>query len=359
MCYFGANSTAPGTQARPHVSGAERGSSTNESHDMTHHAIRIHEHGGPEQMRWEEVDTPEPGKGEVLVRHEAIGLNYIDVYHRTGLYPVDDLPFTPGLEAAGVVEAVGPGVRFFEEGDRVACSLPPLGAYAEKRVVHEDLLIPLPEEISCEVAAACLLQGMTAHYLLHDTYPVEKDDVFLLHAAAGGVGLIMCQWARAIGAHVIGTAGTMEKAKLAHENGAAIATVYTEQSFVDVVMEATEGQGVPLVYDSVGQSTFMDSLSCLSTRGLMVSFGQASGPIEPFDPGLLSQMGSLYLTRPVLMDYVATRGELLRRADALFDMITDGHIKIDIGQRFDLRDAAKAHTALESRETTGSTLLIP
>lgn len=326
---------------------------------MTHHAIRIHEHGGPEQMRWEEVDTQDPGRGEILIRHEAIGLNYIDVYHRTGLYPVDELPFTPGLEAAGVVEAVGPGVREFEEGDRVACALPPLGAYTEKRVVPEDIVVPLPDDISFEVAAAGLLQGMTAHYLLNDTYPVSEGDVFLLHAAAGGVGLIMCQWARAIGAHVIGTVGTMEKAKLAHENGAAIATVYTEQSFVDVVMEATEGHGVPLVYDSVGQSTFMDSLSCLTPRGLMVSFGQSSGPIEPFDPGILSQKGSLYMTRPVLMDYVAERTELLRRASDLFQMISDGHINIDIGQRFDLKDAAAAHKALESRETTGSTLLMP
>lgn len=326
---------------------------------MTHHAIRIHEHGGPAQMRWEEVDTPDPQAGEVLVRHEAIGLNYIDVYHRTGLYPVDELPFTPGLEAAGVVEAVGKGVRFVKEGDRVACALPPLGAYSEKRIVPEEILVPLPDDISCEVAAAGLLQGLTAHYLLNDTYPVDEGDVFLLHAAAGGVGLIMCQWARAIGAHVIGTVSTMEKAKLAHENGAAIATVYTEQNFVDVVMEATEGHGVPLVYDSVGQSTFMDSLSCLSKRGLMVSFGQSSGPIEPFDPGILSAMGSLYLTRPVLMDYVSNRDELLMRAEALFDMIGAGHINIDIGQRFALKDAAKAHEALESRETTGSTLLMP
>jgi len=326
---------------------------------MTHNAIRIHEHGGPEQMRWEEVKTPEPGPGEVLIRHEAIGLNYIDVYHRTGLYPVDELPFTPGMEAAGVIEAVGPGVKFFDEGERVAYSLPPLGAYAEKRVVPAEILIPLPDAISCEVAAAGLLQGMTAHYLLHDTYPVDEGDVFLLHAAAGGVGLIMCQWARAIGAHVIGTVSTMEKAKLAHENGCTVTTVYTEQNFVDVVMELTEGNGVPVVYDSVGKTTFMDSLSCLTKRGLMISFGQSSGPIEPFDPAILSQLGSLYMTRPVLMDYIADREDLLMRANALFAMIASGDITIDVGQRFALKDAEKAHRALESRETTGSTLLIP
>jgi NADPH2:quinone reductase len=322
--------------------------------EMTH-AIRIHDTGGPEALKWEEVEVGEPGPGQVRIRQAAAGLNFIDVYHRTGLYP-QQTPFIPGVEGAGTVEAVGDGVRDLKPGDGVAYA-GPVGGYAEERLIDADRLVKLPDEISFEQAAAMMLQGMTARMLLHAVYEVKSGDTILVHAAAGGVGLILCQWASALGATVIGTVSTEEKAELARAHGCAHPILYTKQDFVAEVDKLTAGQKLPVVYDSVGKATFLQSLDCLRPRGLMVSFGNASGPVDPISPLLLSQKGSLFLTRPTLFDYVARRPELEQSAKALFDVVGSGKVKIEVKQSFPLREAAEAHRALEARKTVGSTIL--
>ena len=322
------------------------------------HAIRVHETGGPDALRWEEVEVGDPGPGEVRVRHTAVGLNFIDTYHRTGLYPLP-LPFVPGLEAAGVVEVVGDGVADLEAGDRVAYGAGPLGAYSEARLMPADKLVRIPPGVDDHSAAAMMLQGMTVEYLLRRTYRVRSGDTILMHAAAGGVGLIACQWAKHLGATVIGTVGSDEKAELARAHGCDHPIVYTRESFVDRVKELSAGHGVPVVYDSVGKDTFLDSLECLAPRGLMVSFGQSSGSVPPFEAGILSAKGSLFLTRPTLMHYVATRAELESCAGTLFEVVAGDHVKVEVRQTFPLADAAQAHRALEGRRTTGSTVLIP
>ena len=320
------------------------------------YAIRVHEAGGPEVLRWEEVEVGEPGPGEVKIRQRAAGLNFIDVYHRTGLYP-QIFPFTPGVEGAGVVEAVGQGVVNVREGDRVAYA-GPIGGYAEERLIAADRLVKLPDAISTEQAGAMMLQGLTARMLLRAVHHVEAGDTILIHAAAGGVGLIVCQWAKALGARVIGTVGTDEKAELARAHGCDYPIVYTRDDFAAEVDRITDGAKLPVVYDSVGRSTFMKSLDCLHPRGLMVSFGNASGPPDPIAPGLLSQKGSLFLTRPTLFHYIASREELERSATELFDLVSSGKVKVDVKQRFPLEDAAEAHRQLEARKTSGSTVLM-
>ena len=319
------------------------------------HAIRIHQTGGPEVLKWEEVQVGGPGPGQLLLRQEAAGLNFIDVYHRTGLYP-QLTPFTPGVEAAGVVEAVGPDIDHVKKGDRVAYA-GPIGGYAEMRLIDADKVVKLPDGVSSEQAAGMMLQGMTAQMLLRSVFPVQKGDTILVHAAAGGVGLIMCQWAAALGATVIGTVGTEEKAELAREHGCAHPIVYSKQDFVAEVQRITGGEKLPVVYDSVGRDTFLRSLDCLKTRGLMVSFGNASGPPEPIAPGILAQKGSLYLTRPTLFHYIATREQLEQSARELFGVVTSGKVKIEVKQRFAQKDAAEAHRELEARRTSGSTIL--
>jgi NADPH2:quinone reductase len=319
------------------------------------HAIRVHQTGGPEVLKWEEVEVAEPGAGEVRVRHEAVGLNYIDVYHRTGLYP-QQLPFTPGVEGAGVVEAVGDGVTSLKPGDRVAYG-GPVGGYAEVRLIPAQRLVRLPDSISSEQAAAMMLQGMTAEMLVRRVYPVKSGDTVLIHAAAGGVGLILCQWAKALGATVIGTVGSDEKAELARTHGCDHPIVYTRQDFVTEVDRITGGAKVAVVYDGVGKDTFMKSLDCLNRRGMMASFGNASGPVEPFDALLLAFKGSLFLTRPTLFDYTLDPADLQQSAKALFEVVESGKVRIEIGQRFALADAADAHRALEARKTSGSTVL--
>ena len=319
-------------------------------------AIRIHEAGGPEVLKWETVEVGEPGPGQVRLRQEAAGLNYIDVYHRTGLYP-QPLPFIPGVEGAGVVAAVGDGVAGVTAGDRVAYA-GPVGGYAEERLIAADQLVKLPEAISTEQAAAMMLQGLTAHMLLRGAYRVKPGDTILIHAAAGGVGLIVCQWAKALGATVIGTVGSDEKAELARAHGCDHPIVYTRDDFVAEVERMTGGAKLPVVYDSIGRDTFLKSLDCLRPRGLMVSFGNASGPVDPFPPGILAQKGSLFLTRPTMYHYTATRAELEAAANELFELVENGTIRIEVNQRFPLRDAAEAHRALEARQTSGSTVLI-
>ena len=319
------------------------------------HAIRVHQAGGPEVLQWEEVDVGKPATGQVRVRQTAVGLNYIDVYHRTGLYP-QPLPFTPGTEAAGEIEAVGEGVTGLTAGDRVAYA-GPIGSYAEARLIDADRLVKLPDYVSDELAAAMMLQGMTARMLLRAVYEVKPGDTILVHAAAGGVGLILCQWANALGATVIGTVSTDEKAAMASAHGCHHPIVYTRQDFVTEVDRITNGAKLPVIYDSVGKDTFLKSLDCLRARGLMVSYGNASGPPDPIAPALLAQKGSLFLTRPTLFSYIATREELEQSASELFDMVRSGKVKIEIGQRFPLRDAAEAHRQLEARKTTGSTVL--
>lgn len=318
-------------------------------------AIRIHQVGKPDVLQWEDVEIGEPGPDQVRLRQEAAGLNFIDVYHRTGLYP-QPLPFTPGVEGAGIVEAVGSEVTHVKPGDRVAYA-GPLGGYAEERLIEADRVVKLPDSVSCEQAAGMMLQGMTAQMLLRSVFPVARGDTILVHAAAGGVGLIVCQWATALGATVIGTVGTDEKAELARQHGCAHPIVYSKQDFVAEVERITGGEKLPVVYDSVGRDTFSRSLDCLRTRGLMVSFGQSSGPVEPFLPNLLAQKGSLYLTRPTLFHYIASRQQLEQSASELFDMVTSGKVRIEVQQRFALKDAAEAHRALQSRKTTGSTIL--
>lgn len=325
------------------------------------HAIRFHLVGGPEVLQWEEVVVGDPASDEVRVRHHAVGLNFIDVYHRSGLYPVP-LPSGIGLEGAGVVEALGSAVTDFKPGDRVAYAggpLSPLGAYAEERLMPADRLVKLPDGISFEQGAAMMLQGMTAQYLLRRTYCVQPGDTILIHAAAGGVGLIVCQWAKALGATVIGTVGSDEKAALAKAHGCDYPIVYSREKFAERVKEITQGAGVPVVYDSIGRDTFMDSLACLRPLGMMVLFGAASGPVPPFDIGLLAKMGSLFLTRPSLFTYIARRADLLATAADLFEVVLAGKVKIEVGQRYALCDAARAQADLEGRRTTGSTILWP
>jgi len=319
------------------------------------HAIRVHQTGGPEVLRWEEVQVGNPGPGEIRVRHTRIGLNYIDVYYRTGLYATP-LPFTPGFEAAGVVDAVGDGVDYLKPGDRIAYGTGPLGAYAEMRVMPADRAVRLLPSISDDEAAAMMLQGMTAQYLLRRTYHVKPGDTILVHAAAGGVGLILCQWASHLGATVIGTVSTDEKAELAQANGCAHPIVYTRDDFQARVMEITGGRKVPVVYDSVGRDTFAKSLDCLAPLGTMVLFGQASGPVPPLDLGQLAAKGSLFITRPTLFTYTAKREDLLATAQDLFDVVASGAVKIAVNQNYRLADAAQAHADLEARRTTGSTV---
>ena len=321
-------------------------------------AIRIHEVGGPEVLRLEEVTVGDPGPGEARVRHTAIGLNYIDTYHRSGLYKLP-LPSGIGQEAAGVVVSVGPNVDWVKAGDRVAYTGGPLGSYSTERVLPADRLVKIPEGVSDRTAATLMLKGLTVQYLLRQTYRVKAGETILFHAAAGGVGLIACQWARALGVTMIGTAGSDEKAALAREHGCAHTIVYTRENFVDRVKEITGGKGVPVVYDSVGRDTFPASLDCLQPRGLFVSFGNASGPISAFDPGLLAQKGSLYLTRPTLFTYAAKRADLVAMADEMFQLVREGKIKNEPRQEFPLADAASAHRALQSRGTTGATILLP
>lgn len=322
------------------------------------HAIRIHETGGPEVLRWERVDVGEPGPGEARVRHTAIGLNFIDTYHRSGVYALSELPHVIGVEAAGVVEAVGDGVEL-AVGTRVAYAANPAGAYAEARLIDAAHLVPLPEAISDEVAAASLVKGMTAEFLIRRTYRVKPGDWVLLHAAAGGVGSLATQWLRHLGAHVIGTVGTDEKAARIRELGCEHAIVYTREDFVARTLEMTEGRGVDVVYDSVGKATFRGGLEVLRRRGMLVGFGNASGRPEAIEPHELARHGSLYLTRPTLFDYTGTRDELLASASTFFDAVARGDVVVDIAQRWPLRDAATAHRALESRATTGSSILIP
>lgn len=322
------------------------------------HAIRIRRTGGPEVLQWESVEVPPPAAGEARVRHHAVGLNYIDTYHRSGLYPVP-LPSGLGQEAAGVVEAVGPGVTDVKVGDRVAYATSPLGAYAEVRNVAAAILVPLPDSVSFEQGAAVMMQGLTAQYLLRRTYRVQPGDTIVIHAAAGGVGTIVCQWAKSLGATVIGTVSSEHKADIARAHGCDHTIIYTRENFAERVREITGGAGVPVVYDSIGKDTFMDSLACLRPLGLMVSFGNASGAVPPVDIGVLARMGSLYLTRPTLFTYAAKREDLLAMAAELFDVVAAGKVKIEIGQCYPLRDAAEAHIDLEARRTIGSTVLLP
>lgn len=321
-------------------------------------AIRIQRTGGPEVLVGESVEVSEPGPGEARVRHYAVGLNYIDVYHRSGLYPVA-LPSGIGLEGAGVVEAVGPGVAVVAPGDRVAYAGGPLGAYADVRLIPADRLVRLPDAIGFETGAAMMLQGMTAQYLLRRTYRVTAGDTILVHAAAGGVGLIVCQWAKSLGASVIGTVGSDAKADLARAHGCDHPIVYTREDFVARVREITGGEGVPVVYDSIGRDTFEQSLDCLRPLGMMVSFGNASGPVPPVDIGILGRKGSLFLTRPSLFAYAARRADLEAMAADLFAVVGSGRVRIEVNQRYPLADAAAAHRDLEARRTTGSTVLLP
>ncbi len=324
-------------------------------------AIQIHAYGGPEQMKLVEVEVGEPGPGEVRVRHMACGLNFIDVYQRTGLYQ-NPLPLTLGMEAAGVVEAVGADVMHLKIGDRVAYASNPPGSYSEMRVMPAKTVVVLPDGIDFETGAAMMLKGLTAQYLLKKTLPVEglqPGDHVLFHAAAGGVGLIACQWAKALGLQLIGTAGGAAKCKLAKEHGAAHVIDYTKEDFAARVKEITGGKGVKVVYDSIGKDTFEKSLECLRPFGLMATFGNASGPVPPFAPAMLAAKGSLYLTRQTLFTHLATRESTQKMADQLFEVVESGAVKIRIDQRFPLAEVAKAHQALEARKTTGSTVLLP
>lgn len=321
------------------------------------HAIRIYENGGPDKLKWEEVQVGEPGPGEVRVRNTAVGLNFIDTYHRSGLYPLQ-LPITLGSEGAGVVEKVGPRVKDLKAGDRVAYANP-IGAYAEVCLRPAEKLVKIPAGIDDKVAAAIMLKGMTSWYLCRRTYKVKKGDTILVHAAAGGVGQILCQWTKHLGATVIGTVGSDEKAALAKKAGCKHVIVTSKENFVERVKAITKGKGVPVVYDGVGKDTFMGSLDCLSPLGLMVSFGNASGPVPPFNLGVLAQKGSLFLTRPTLFSYTNKREDLLTAARELFSVVKSGKVKISINQTYPLREAAQAHMDLEARKTTGSTVLLP
>ena len=321
-------------------------------------AIIMHQTGGPETLRWEAFDPGVPQEGEAVVRHEAVGLNFIDVYHRTGLYPIGELPAIPGMEGAGTVETIGPGVTEVAVGDRVAYAGLPPGAYAERRRIPAHRLVRLPADITTAQAAAMMLQGMTARYLLKGCTTLRPGDTILLHAAAGGVGLIACQWASYLGATVIGTVGSPEKAALARAHGCDHTILYQEENFVGRVQDLTDGRGVDVVYDSVGRATFLSSLDCLRPMGMMVSFGQASGAVAPIDPGLLAAKGSLFLTRPSLMTYTAARENLLSHAEDLFDVVSRGIVKVDVHQTYPLAEAAAAHKDLEARKTRGSSILV-
>ena len=321
-------------------------------------AMRVYETGGPEAMRWEDVPEPKPGPGEAVVRHKAVGLNFIDVYFRSGLYKAPSSPFTPGNEGAGEVIAVGEGVTNVRPGDRVAY-VATLGSYAETRAVPADRLVKLPDTIDERTAASIMLKGMTAWYLLRRTFRVERGQTILFHAAAGGVGLMACQWAAHLGADVIGTVGSDEKAELARAHGCKHVINYRKESFVDRVKEITGGEGCPVVYDSVGKDAFPGSLDCLRPLGYWVLFGQSSGPVPPVDLGILAQKGSLFATRPTLFTYVAKRADLETAARELFDVVGSGAVKVEINQTFALSEAAEAHRALEGRQTTGATVLLP
>ncbi len=320
------------------------------------HAIRFHKTGGPEVLVWEDVQLGKPGPGEARVRHTAIGLNYVETYFRSGLYPAP-MPSGLGTEAAGVVEEVGPGVSEVKPGDRVAYAGGPLGAYSEARVMPADRLVVLPKGISEQQGAAMMLKGMTSQYLIRQIFKVKKGDTILFHAAAGGVGLIACQWAKSLGATVIGTVGSDEKAKLAKAHGCEHVIIYTREDFVRRVNEITKGEKVPVVYDSVGKDTFMKSLDCLRPLGMMVSFGQASGSVGPIDLGIFAQKGSLFFTRPTLNTYGAKRADMVAMAKDLFAAVESGAVKIEINQTYPLKEAAQAHRDLQSRKTTGSTIL--
>ena len=322
-------------------------------------AIRMYQNGGPEVMKWEDFDAGKPEPGEALVRHEAVGLNFIDVYHRTGLYPLPALPATPGMEGAGIVEEVGERVSEVAVGDRVAYAGLPPGAYADVRRIPAHRLVKLPDGISTLQGAAMMLQGMTTRYLLRGCFDVKNGDTVLIHAAAGGVGSIACQWAKHLGATIIGTVGSQQKAEIARSNGCDHPILYNDEDFVAKTKEITGGYGVDVVYDSVGQATFIKSLDCLRPMGMMVSFGQASGSVPAFDPSILAAKGSLFLTRPSLMAYTAKREDLLDHARDLFGVVESGVVKIEIKQTYPLSEAARAHRDLEARKTTGSTILIP
>ena len=321
------------------------------------HAIRFHRTGGPEVLVWQEVEVGKPGPGEARIRHTAVGLNFVDIYYRSGVYPVP-LPSGMGGEGAGVVQEIGPGVTDLKPGDRVAYGNAPLGAYAEERLIPADRLIKLPDAIDDKTPAAMMLKGLTVQYLIRQTYRVKAGETILLHAAAGGVGLILDQWAKHLGATVIGTVSTDEKAKLAKAHGCAHTILYTREDFVKRVDEITGGKKVPVVYDSVGKDTFLKSLDCLAPLGFAVLFGQSSGNVEPLNLGLLAQKGSLYVTRPTLNTYAARRENLLAMAKELFDVVLSGAVKIEVNQTYPLKDAAKAHADLEARKTTGSTVLL-
>jgi len=322
-------------------------------------AIIVSEYGGPEVLKLQDVNVANPGPGEILVRHGAIGLNFIDVYMRTGLYPLPALPGGIGLEGAGTIEAIGDGVSDFKVGDRIAYASPPPGSYSEVRTIDADRVVKLPDAIDDKTAAAMMLQGMTAQYLLRQTYRVQKGDTILMHAAAGGVGLIVCQWAKHLGATVIGTVGSAEKADLAKSHGCDHTILYRDENFKDRVAELTDGVGVNVVYDSIGKDTFMDSLGSLKPRGMMVTYGNASGPVDPFAPGILGQMGSLFVTRPSLFNYAHDKTSITAMATELMDLVVSGAVKIEVHQEYALANAAQAHTDLEARKTIGSTVLIP
>ncbi len=322
------------------------------------HAIRFNQTGGPEVLRWEECHVGAPGPGEVRLRHSAVGVNFIDTYHRSGLYPLP-LPATPGLEGAGVVVAVGDGVVELKPGDRVAYVGGPPGGYAEERLIPAARVVRLPEAIDERQAAAMMLRGLTVQYLFRRTFRLQPGQTILFHAAAGGVGLIACQWAQALGVTMIGTVSSDEKAELAKAHGCAHTIVYTRENFVERVKEITQGRGVPVVYDSVGKDTFPGSLDCLAPLGMFVSYGNASGPVPPFDMLLLAQKGSLFATRPTLMNYTAKRDELEGMSRELFEMVASGKIHVEARHAFALADAAQAHRDLEGRKTAGSVILIP
>ena len=320
-------------------------------------AVRYHKQGGPEVMQYEDVQVGDPGPGQVRIRHTAIGVNFVDTYQRSGLYPMQ-LPQVAGNEAAGVVDAVGAGVADLKVGDRVAYTGLP-GSYCEMRLVPADRMVKLPQGISDEQAASMMLKGLTVHYLIHTTYPVKKGETVLWHAAAGGVGLIACQWLKALGVVTIGTAGSDEKTALAKTHGADHVINYSTEKFVERVKAITGGKGVPVVYDSVGKTTWEGTLDCLSPRGLVVSFGNASGPVAPVNLGILSTKGSLYVTRPTLATHIASRADLVERSNSLFDIVKSGKVKIETTAKYKLADAQQAHRDLESRKTTGSVILTP
>jgi NADPH2:quinone reductase len=322
-----------------------------------HKAIKFHEFGGTEVLRWEDIEVAEPGPGEARIRHEAVGVNFVDIYQRNGLYKVP-LPAVAGNEGAGVVEAIGDGVTLVKPGDRIAYAGRP-GSYCEVRNVAADRLCLLPDDVTFEQAAAMMLKGLTVHYLIRRTYRVQRGDTVVFHAAAGGVGTIACQWLKSLGAKVIGTAGSDEKCAAVLQNGADFCVNYRTEDIAARVQEITNGIGVRVVYDSVGKDTFGVSLNCLRPLGLLVSFGNASGPVPPVDLGLLAQHGSLFITRPTLATYIAERSDLVSATQELFDMVLNGTVRIDINQRYRLKDAAQAHRDLEARKTTGSTILLP